>query len=137
MARRRSTAMNQKIVSHVIRSVVERRPCLLGRRSRAKRATEPSCVEEAGVHRLDVSRPGTITPIYENREHGPIYLYYAPTGREIAALIAEPGALGLAVLGVSDGSLRALGLGFPYYFSWRSDGDAIVTHTGGAPRAGH
>ena len=94
-------------------------------------------VEQAGVYRLDLSRPGTITPIYENREHGPIYLYYAPTGREIAALIAEPGALGLAVLRVSDGSLRALGLGFPYYFSWRSDGDAIVTHTGGAPEEDH
>jgi dipeptidyl aminopeptidase/acylaminoacyl peptidase len=94
-------------------------------------------VEQAGIYRLDLARTGTITPIYENREHGPIYLYYAPTGREIAALISEPGALGLAILRVSDGNLRALGLGFPYYFSWRSDGDAIVTHTGGAPEADH
>jgi len=94
-------------------------------------------VEQAGIYRLDLSRPGTITPIYENREHGPIYLYYAPTGREIAALISEPGALGLAMLRVSDGNLRALGLGFPYYFSWRNDGDAIVTHTGGAPEEDH
>jgi WD40 repeat protein len=94
-------------------------------------------VEQAGVYRLDPARPGTIAPIYENREHGPIYLYFAPNGREVAALLSQQGALGLALLRVSDGQLRALGIGFPYYFSWRSDGDAIVTHTGGAPEEDH
>ncbi|HSD09902.1 MAG TPA: hypothetical protein VLF14_02895 [Candidatus Binatia bacterium] len=94
-------------------------------------------VQQAGIYRLDPSQPGVITPLYENPEHGPIYLYYAPTGREVAALIAEPGGLGLALLRVSDGELRPLGLGFPYYFGWRSDGDAIVTHTGGTPEEGH
>lgn len=93
--------------------------------------------EQAGIYRLDLARPGTITPLYENREHGPIYLYYAPTGREVAVLISEPGALGLAIVGVSDGAFRPLGLGLPYYFSWRGDGDAIVTHTGGAPEENH
>lgn len=93
--------------------------------------------QQAGIYRLDLSRPGAVTPIYENREHGPIYLYYAPTGREVAALISEPGALGLALLRVSDGELHPLGLGFPHYFSWRGDGDAIVTHTGGAPEEDH
>jgi WD40 repeat protein len=93
--------------------------------------------QQAGIYRLDPSHPGAITPLYENLQHGPIYLYYAPTGREIAALISEPGALGLALLRVSDGELHPLGLGFPYYFSWRSDGDAIVTHTGGAPEEDH
>src|SRR5206468_12946717 len=93
--------------------------------------------QQAGIYRLDPSHPGVITPLYENLAHGPIYLYYAPTGREIAALISEPGALGLALLRVSDGELHPLGLGFPYYFSWRSDGDAIVTHTGGAPEEDH
>jgi len=93
--------------------------------------------QQAGVYRLDPAHPGTIVPIYENREHGPIYLYFAPNGREIAALLSQQGALGLALLRVSDGELRALGVGFPYYFSWRSDGEAIVTHTGGAPEEDH
>lgn len=93
--------------------------------------------QQAGVYRIDLDHPGTVTPIYENREHGPIYLYYSPTGREVAVLITEQGPLGLVMLRVSDGALHPLGLGFPFYFSWRSDGDAIVTHTGGAPEDEH
>jgi dipeptidyl aminopeptidase/acylaminoacyl peptidase len=94
-------------------------------------------IQQAGVYRLDLSHPGLITPLYENARHGPIYLYYAPTGDEVAALIGEAGGLGLALLRVSDGELNPLGIGFPYYFGWRSDGDAIVTHTGGMPEEGH
>lgn len=94
-------------------------------------------VEQAGIYRLEPAHPGLITPIYENREHGPIYLYYSPTGREIAALFVERAGLGLALVKVPSGELRPLGLGFPYYFSWRSDGDAIVTHTGAAPAENH
>jgi len=94
-------------------------------------------VQQAGIYRLDVAHPGTIAPIYENREHGPIYLYYSPTGKDVAALLTQQGALGLALVGVSDGAFRPIGFGFPYYFSWRSDGDAIVTHTGGVPEENH
>src|SRR5262249_17877791 len=80
---------------------------------------------------------GIVTPLYENREHGPIYLYVAPTGREAGALIVEEGILGLGLVRISDGKFRALGLGFPFYFSWSSDGDAIVTHTGAIPHEEH
>ncbi|MGH7899759.1 MAG: hypothetical protein ACREQQ_17520, partial [Candidatus Binatia bacterium] len=93
--------------------------------------------EQAGVYRLDTARPGVITPLYENREHGPIYLYVAPTGREAGVLVSQGGILGLGLVRISDGQFRALGLGFPFYFSWRSDGDAIVTHTGAIPDEGH
>ncbi|MBI2964328.1 MAG: hypothetical protein HYY35_11285, partial [Deltaproteobacteria bacterium] len=93
--------------------------------------------QQAGVYRIDLDHPGAVTPIYENRERGPIYLYYSPTGREVAVLVTEQGPLGLLVLGVADGALHPLGLGFPFYFSWRGDGDAIVTHTGGAPAPEH
>jgi len=93
--------------------------------------------QQAGVYRLDLAHPGTIAPIYENREHGPIYLYFAPNGREVATLLTQQGTLGLALLRLSDGDLRALGIGFPFYFSWRNDGESIVTHTGGAPEEDH
>jgi TolB protein len=33
--------------------------------------------------------------------------------------------------------MHKLGLGCPYYFSWRNDGKAIVTHTGGTPVQDH
>jgi WD40-like Beta Propeller Repeat len=92
---------------------------------------------QAGIYRLDVSHPGTVAPLYENREHGPIYLYYSPAGQDVAALLNEPGGVGLALFAVSDGEMHPLGLGFPYYFSWRNDGGAIVTHTGGAPVEDH
>jgi TolB protein len=93
--------------------------------------------QQAGVYRLDVAHPGTVSPLYENREHGPIYLYYSPTGEDVAVLLLESGAIGLALLRVSDGALYRVGLGFPYYFSWRRDGEAIVTHTGGSPEPDH
>jgi dipeptidyl aminopeptidase/acylaminoacyl peptidase len=93
--------------------------------------------QQAGIYRLDLLHPGTVVPLYENRERGPIYLYFSPTGRDVAVLLTEPGALGLALLPPHGGELRPLGLGLPFYFSWRPDGDAIVTHTGGAPTENH
>ena len=54
--------------------------------------------QQAGIYRLDLVHPGTVTPLYENRERGPIYLYFSPTGRDVAVLLTEPGALGLALL---------------------------------------
>jgi len=94
-------------------------------------------VQQAGIYKLDIAHPGTISAIYENREHGPIYIYYSPTGKDVAALVNQQGALGLGLLGVSDGQFHPIGLGFPYYFSWRADGEAIVTHTGGMPEENH
>jgi hypothetical protein len=94
-------------------------------------------VQQAGIYRLDIAHPGSIAPLYENREHGPIYIYFSPTGREVATLLNQQGALGLTLIGLSNGSVHPIGIGFPYYFSWRSDGDAIVTHTGGVPEENH
>jgi TolB protein len=94
-------------------------------------------VQQAGIYRLDIAHPGSITPLYENREHGPIYIYFSPTGREIATLLNQQGALGLTLIGLSNGAVHPIGIGFPYYFSWRGDGDAIVTHTGGVPEENH
>jgi len=93
--------------------------------------------QQAGVYKLDVARPGTIVPLYESRQHGPIYLYYSPTGRDVAALLIEQGAVGLGLIKASGGDFRALTVGFPFYFSWRNDGRAIVAHTGGIPSEGH
>ena len=93
--------------------------------------------QQAGIYRLDVSHPGTVAPLYENREHGPIYLYFSPAGQDVAALLNQPRGVGLALFAVSDGEMHPLGLGFPYYFSWRNDGGAIVTHTGGVPAEDH
>jgi Tol biopolymer transport system component len=93
--------------------------------------------QQAGIYRLDLVHPGTVVPLYENRERGPIYLYFSPTGRDVAVLLTEPGALGLALLPSQGGDLRPLSLGLPFYFSWRPDGDAIVTHTGGIPTEDH
>ncbi len=93
--------------------------------------------QQAGVYRIDLDYPGTVTPIYESREHEPIYLYYSPTGQEAAVLITEQGQLGLVVLRVADGAFHPLGQGFPFYFGWRSDGDSIAAHTGGMSDGDH
>ena len=65
--------------------------------------------QQAGIYRLDLEHPGTVVPIYENRERGPIYLYFSPTGRDVAVLLTEPGALGLALLPAEGGELRQIG----------------------------
>jgi hypothetical protein len=94
-------------------------------------------VQDSGIYKIDVQHPGVVSPLYESKEKGPIYLYYSPTGKEIAALVRQQGPLGLAIVGVADGAFHPVGNGFPYYFSWRTDGDAIATHTGAAPDENH
>lgn len=94
-------------------------------------------VQQAGIYRIELDKPGVVTPIYESKERGSIYLYYSPTGKEVATLIPQQGPMGLAIIGVADGAFHPVGLGFPYYFSWRNDGDAIATHTGAAPDENH
>ena len=84
----------------------------------------------AGIYRLDPAHPGTIRPVYEHPLNPPYYVSYAPTGDEVATLIVEDEALSLTLLRVSNGEMHKLGHGLPYYFSWRADGNAIVTHPG-------
>lgn len=94
-------------------------------------------VQQAGIYKIDLEHPGVVNPIYESKDKASIYLYYSPTGKEVATLIPQQGPLGLAIIGVADGSFHPVGLGFPYYFTWRNDGDAIATHTGAAPDENH
>ncbi len=93
--------------------------------------------EQAGIYKVDLVRPGVIAPVYENLRRSPIYTFFGPSGREFLALVGGERGLGLGLIRLSDNDFRPLGLGFPFYFSWRADGEAVVTHVGGASREEH
>ena len=62
----------------------------------------------------------------------PILLYWDPTGSRVAYLAPTAGDLELGVVDVAAGGSEAttLASGAPFYFAWRPDGGALLSHIG-------
>ena len=62
----------------------------------------------------------------------PIFLYWDPTGSRVAYLAPTAGDLELGVVDVAAGGSEAtpLASGAPFYFAWRPDGRALLSHIG-------
>ena len=62
----------------------------------------------------------------------PIFLYWDPTGSRVAYLAPTTGDLELGVVEVAAGGSEAtpLASGAPFYFAWRPDGGALLSHIG-------
>ena len=62
----------------------------------------------------------------------PIFLYWDPTGSRVAYLAPTTGGLELGVVEVEGGGNETtpLASGAPFYFSWRPDGGALLSHIG-------
>ena len=62
----------------------------------------------------------------------PIFLYWDPTGSRVAYLAPTMGDLELGVVEVAAAGREAtpLASGAPFYFSWRPDGGALLSHIG-------
>jgi len=81
--------------------------------------------------------------IGQSEEHFVIYIYWSPvpcpkrlTCRQLAYLIEESEdiSLRLVQMNIDDIDNRIIGFGWPYYFSWAANGEAILWHTGGSSR---
>jgi TolB protein len=79
----------------------------------------------------------------QSDKHFVIYIYWSPAActfdqdcSELTYLIEEPDGIGLRLVRSSPTGTtnRLLGLGWPFYYSWSSDGEVMLWHTGGAYR---
>ncbi|MEM8859005.1 MAG: hypothetical protein AAGD96_11830 [Chloroflexota bacterium] len=74
-------------------------------------------------------------------EERPIYMYWAPDGETLSAILQSPsaGALQFVVLDTTDQSVEILDVGAPLFWDWAPSGQQIMTHIGslnGAERMG-
>ena len=60
----------------------------------------------------------------------PFYLYFSPTGDELAILNNGPSGLEFSVVNMTTKTLSVLDGGSPFYFSWSPTGDRLVVHVG-------
>jgi Tol biopolymer transport system component len=89
--------------------------------------------------------PGTPARLVaQNKTHFMIYIYWAPAPcasapgcRRLAYLVeVEDDQIGLHLVEMTEDQVedRLIGRGQPFYFSWKSDGQGMAWHTGGAHR---
>jgi len=78
------------------------------------------------------SERATAATLLESSELAPIYLYWSPDNRHLAALLQHGQTLELHLLdaGGSEPTLR-LAVGQPLYWSWARDGKTLAVHIGG------
>ena len=70
----------------------------------------------------------------------PIYAYWSPTSQQLGVLLGGRGPFSLNLWPTSGGQRpHRVAQGAPFYFHWRADGQAVLTHTGGSRggAAGH
>lgn len=66
----------------------------------------------------------------------PIYAYWAPNSQNLAVLLGGPGAFSLGLWPVKENQRpKTVAQGAPFYFHWRTDGRAVLAHTGGDTEA--
>lgn len=68
--------------------------------------------------------------LYRDPVAAPIYLYWAPNGKEIGFLANTEGGLGLRVVGTNGAGARQLLTGNPLYWQWSRDGARLLVHSG-------
>ncbi len=62
----------------------------------------------------------------------PIYAYWSPTSQQLGVLLGGRGPFSLNLWPPSSGQRpQRVAQGAPFYFHWRADGQAVLTHTGG------
>ncbi|HEY3058970.1 MAG TPA: hypothetical protein VGL99_08375 [Chloroflexota bacterium] len=75
----------------------------------------------------------TSSTLLESTELAPIYLYWSPDNRHVAALLQHGQTLELHVLDAGGTEApRVVVAGQPLYWSWARDGSTLAVHIGGA-----
>jgi Tol biopolymer transport system component len=102
-----------------------RRVAFAGYRSRA------GALESSAVLAGESDRASAAT-LLESTELAPIYLYWSPDSRHLAALLQRAHTLELHLLDAAGGDPpRQLASGQPLYWSWGRDGSTLAVHIGG------
>jgi TolB protein len=97
---------------------------------------EASQPVSAAVLLADADRSGARVML-ESAEMAPIYLYWSPDSRHLAALLQHGRDLELHLLDASGkDEPRQLVVGQPLYWSWAPDGNTLAVHVGGDARSG-
>ncbi len=75
--------------------------------------------------------PTRATVLLESNQLAPIYLYWSPDSRHVAALVQSARTLELHLLDATGAeSPRMLAAGQPLYWSWSPDGHTLAVHIG-------
>jgi Tol biopolymer transport system component len=88
---------------------------------------------ESTLYVSDISDRG-VHSILTSRSISPFYLYWSPDAERISFLSSSSGGdeLHLMVIRAVGGEPEMVDTGQPLFWSWRSDGSSILTHTGGS-----
>ena len=92
-----------------------------------------------GLYIFDV---GSTRVLHAYKEPGlqPIYAYWSPNRQQLGVLMGNRGSFSLNLWPPSNGQRpKRVAQGSPFYFNWRSDGQAVLAHMGGSPEgeSGH
>lgn len=88
-----------------------------------------------GLYIFD-ARSSQVLHAYEAQGLRPIYAYWAPNSQNLAVLLGGPGAFSLGLWPTaSEQKPKTVAKGAPFYFHWRTDGQALLAHTGGDTEA--
>ncbi|HXG18346.1 MAG TPA: hypothetical protein VNN62_04650 [Methylomirabilota bacterium] len=84
-----------------------------------------------GLYIFD-ARSSQVLHAYQAPGLRPIYAYWAPNSQNLAVLLGGPGAFSLGLWPVAGAQRpKTVAQGAPFYFHWRTDGQALLAHTGG------
>jgi Tol biopolymer transport system component len=79
----------------------------------------------------------TAATLLESSDLAPIYLYWSPDNRHLAALVQHAQTLELHLLDAGGGEQpRRIAVGQPLYWSWARDGKSLAVHIGGSGQSG-
>jgi TolB protein len=99
------------------------------------RATNGENGPTDGLYIFD-ARSSQVLHAYEAQGLHPIYAYWAPNSQNLAVLLGGPGALSLGLWpAAGEQKPKMVAQGAPFYFHWRTDGQALLAHTGGDTEA--
>lgn len=88
-----------------------------------------------GLYIFD-ARSSQVLHAYEAQGLRPIYAYWAPNSQNLAVLLGGPGALSLGLWPMGgEQKPKTVAQGAPFYFHWRTDGQALLAHAGGDTEA--
>ena len=102
-----------------------------GRRLASFRVETGSGQPTDGLYIFDVLS-AQVLHAYKEPGLQPIYAYWSPDSQQLGILLSGRGPFSLNLWPTSTGKRpQRVAEGSPFYFNWRSDGQAVLAHTGG------
>ena len=97
--------------------------------------TQSGALLSSAVLSADIGQANS-SVVLESSDLAPIYLYWSPDSRHLAALLQHGSNLELQLLdSAAKEAPRQLLVGQPLYWSWAADGKTLAVHVGADPRS--